>query len=237
MRNEWTRSWPLLFLGAGPSSGVRWRSSRSPRRCGPVAGPLASRCCSGSCGARPRSAAARIRRIVPSPTRYPGRTSRPECAGTPSAGRWRRSPAGSSRASAARSAGSAQSSLGRVTWRRRTASPWRRTRIPAPSNACPRLSRCSQPKTWAMVRYRSRIGTGRDLAPSESADLSAGHGCRVEFWSGTGGGHGSTTAQPRRATLRPCSSSPGSRHRRSDLAGRGILSVLQAAAAVSQTAP
>jgi integrase len=36
-----------------------------------------------------------------------------------------------------------------------------------------------------MVRYRSRIGTVRDLASSRSARQTAGHGLCVEFWSGT----------------------------------------------------
>jgi hypothetical protein len=97
-----------------------------------------------------------------------------------------RSPAGSSRASAARMARSAQSGMGRDTWRRRTANSWRRARISASLAAWPRLSRYSQPKTRMMVRYRSRIGTVRDLASSRSARQTAGHGLCVEFWSGTG---------------------------------------------------
>jgi hypothetical protein len=97
-----------------------------------------------------------------------------------------RSPAGSSRASAARMARSAQSGLGRATWRRRTATLWRRARISASLAAWPRLSRYSQPKTPIMVRYRSRIGTVRDLASLRSARQTAGHGLCIEFWSGTG---------------------------------------------------
>ena len=100
--------------------------------------------------------------------------------------RWPRSPAGSSRASAARMARSAQSGLGRDIWRRRTATSWRRARISASLAAWPRLSRYSQPKTRMMVRYRSRIGTVRDLALSRSARQTAGHGLCIEFWSGTG---------------------------------------------------
>src|ERR1017187_7970045 len=57
--------------------------------------------------------------------------------------------------------------------------------ISASFDAWPRLSRRSQPKSRMMVRYRSRISTVRDLAPSRSAGQTAGHGLRIEFWSGT----------------------------------------------------
>ena len=78
--------------------------------------------------------------------------------------RWQRGLAGSSRASAARTAPSVQSSRGRVTWRRRTALSWRRIRISAFLDAWVRSSRRSQLKTRIMMRYRRRIGTDRDLA-------------------------------------------------------------------------
>jgi hypothetical protein len=58
--------------------------------------------------------------------------------------------------------------------------------ISASFDAWPRLSRRSQPKTRMMVRYRSRISTVRDLAPSRSAGQTAGHGLR----SSSGAVHG-----------------------------------------------
>jgi hypothetical protein len=81
---------------------------------------------------------------------------------------------------------------GRENWlqrgrgRRRTATSWRRTRISASFDAWPRLSRSSQLKTRMMVRYRSRIGTDRDLASSRSAGQTAPMvTAHIEFWSGT----------------------------------------------------
>jgi hypothetical protein len=35
------------------------------------------------------------------------------------------------------------------------------------------------------MRYRTRIGTDRDLASSQPAGQSAGHSACTEFWSGT----------------------------------------------------
>jgi hypothetical protein len=75
-----------------------------------------------------------------------------------------RSAAGSSRASAARTARSAQSGLGRATWRRSTITSWRSTRISAYFDAWLRPSRTSQPNTRTMTRYSRRTGTNRDLA-------------------------------------------------------------------------
>jgi hypothetical protein len=37
-----------------------------------------------------------------------------------------------------------------------------------------------------MTRYRSQIGTVRDLALPWSTRQTAGHDLRVEFWSGAG---------------------------------------------------
>ena len=45
------------------------------------------------------------------------------------------------------------------------------------------------------MRYRSRIGTVRDLASSRSARQTASHGPSIEFWSGTG----SSQSRPGRA--------------------------------------
>src|SRR5450759_5758423 len=58
--------------------------------------------------------------------------------------------------------------------------------ISASFDAWPRPSRSSQPKTRMTVRYRSRIGTDRELASSRSAGQTAGHRHRSEFWSSTG---------------------------------------------------
>ena len=59
---------------------------------------------------------------------------------------------GSSRLKAAITARSAQSGLGRVTWRPRTATSYRRTRISTSFEASLRASSASQPNTRTMSR-------------------------------------------------------------------------------------
>jgi hypothetical protein len=66
--------------------------------------------------------------------------------------RWARSMAGSSRASAARTARSAQSGFARATWRRSTVTSCRSTMISASLDDWPRPSSSSQPKTRIMIR-------------------------------------------------------------------------------------
>src|SRR6266568_3402865 len=92
-----------------------------------------------------------------------------------------RSAAGSSRASAARTARSAQSGPGRATWRRSTITSCRSTRISASFDAWLRPSRTSQPNTWTMTKYIRRTDTNRDHASTRPSRQIAGHGPRVEF--------------------------------------------------------
>jgi hypothetical protein len=66
--------------------------------------------------------------------------------------RWARSTAGSNRASAARTARSAQSGFGRATWRRSTVTSWRSIMISAFLDAWLRPSSARQPKTRIMIR-------------------------------------------------------------------------------------
>jgi hypothetical protein len=66
--------------------------------------------------------------------------------------RWERNTACSSRASAARTARSAQSGFGRVTWRRSTVTSCLSIMISASLDAWPRPRRSSQPKPWIMIR-------------------------------------------------------------------------------------
>jgi hypothetical protein len=69
--------------------------------------------------------------------------------------RWARSPAGSSRASAARTARSAQSGFGLATCRRSTVTSWRKTIISASLDTWLLPSTSSQPKIRIMIMYRS----------------------------------------------------------------------------------
>jgi hypothetical protein len=92
-----------------------------------------------------------------------------------------RSAAGSRRASAARMARSAQSSLGRGTWRRSTITSWRSTRTSALFDAWRRPRRTSQPDTRTMIRYSTRRDTNRDLAPTPIARTNRSSGTAPEF--------------------------------------------------------
>jgi hypothetical protein len=161
----------------------------------------------GRRGAGRSPAAARIRRIVPSPMRWPRPRSSPWMRRYPQRGfcrancrtssrtssgiegrpavfgwvhlflirrrcqasrvpgvtiRCRRRRAGSSRARAAITARSAQSGFGRSTWRRRTATSCRSTRISASFELSLRARSANQPNSLTMRRYVRRITTSAE---------------------------------------------------------------------------
>ena len=88
---------------------------------------------------------------------------------------------GSSRASAARIARSAQSGLGRATWRRSTITSWRSIRISASFDAWLRPSSTSQPNTRTMIRYSRRTSTNRDHSSACRPDQTAAQRACAEF--------------------------------------------------------
>jgi hypothetical protein len=157
--------------------------------------------------AGPRPAAARIRRMVPSPIRCPRPSSSPRMRRCPHRGfsranrttkprsssgmggrptglgyvqrlvtsrrcqvnkvpgvtiRWSRSRLGNSRASAASSARSAQSSLGRTTCRRSTATSCRSTSISTSLEASLRVRSTNQPNNRTISRYTRRMNTSAE---------------------------------------------------------------------------
>jgi hypothetical protein len=92
-----------------------------------------------------------------------------------------RSAAGNCRASAARTARSAQSSVGRAIWRRSTITSCRSAMISASLDAWPRPSRTSQPNSRIVIQYSRRQDTGRDHAstPPQTPNRSSKLTCRV----------------------------------------------------------